>query len=109
MSFFPGGVFGQSAASLTLKIRRPRTTATSRGLFRSCCGVALGEGRWLGRMHSLRVMVVKKYRQTMSNRDVERNCCFEQLFLHAARQIRPQPQGGPTEQSFEFAGAFTHF
>ena len=59
-------------------------------------------------MRGLRVVVVKKYRQTISNRGVERNGCFEQLFLDVARQIRPQPQGGLTEQSFEFDGGFSH-
>jgi hypothetical protein len=60
-------------------------------------------------MRGFRVMVVKKYRQTIPNRGVERNGGFEQLFLHVARQIRPQPQRGLTEQSFEFAGGFVHF
>jgi len=60
-------------------------------------------------MRSLRVMVVKNPPNDFRTERSKRNCCFEQLFLIAARQIRPQPQGGLTEQSFEFAGAFTHF
>jgi hypothetical protein len=61
----------------------------------SAFGVLLKQLRqlgWFGRMSRPWMTVVKKNRQTVSDHRIKRYCCFEQLLLNFAGQLRPEPK-----------------
>jgi hypothetical protein len=49
-------------------------------------------------------MVLKKYRQTISNCGFLGNRCFEKQFLHVSGKVGPKLEGCVTQQAFELAG-----
>jgi hypothetical protein len=64
-------------------------------------------GRFRG-MCRLRMAVVKKYRQAVSDNLIQRHGCFEQLLLHLAGKFGPQLKGSLPQQPLKFLDRFVH-
>jgi hypothetical protein len=54
------------------------------------------------------MMIVQADREIVADHSVLLDRGFEDQFLHVARQIRPQPERGASEQPFIFLDPLTH-